>query len=159
MVKSLITKFMWRCIRMPSDLESMYNTCENGGQQPSSDALLHALRHVIEGFPDAYIIVDALDECASRAQLMDTIDKLVGWQLEQLHILFTSRKERDIESTLENLVDEHSSIPLQTETVDKDIQTYVRHRLSVDKKLMKWVKDKQICAQIEDVLMKKARGM
>jgi hypothetical protein len=159
MIKSLITKFMWRCMRMPSDLEYMYHLCENGGQQPSSDALLHVLRHLIEGIPDVYIILDALDECASRAQLMDTIHELVSWQLGQLHILITSRKEPDIENTLENLVDEHSSIYLQTETVDKDIQTYVCHRLSTDKKLMKWAKDKQLCVQIENVLMKKARGM
>jgi hypothetical protein len=76
-----------------------------------------------------------------------------------LHLLVTSRKERDIENSLESFVGRQNTICLQNELVDKDIQRYVRQRLSNDERLKKWQKDPAIGKEIETALMKGAQGM
>lgn len=109
--------------------------------------------------PATYIILDALDECIDRDELMSTIEIFSGWKLESLHFLVTSRKERDIQETLENLVDKSNILPLQSLVIEKDIQQYVRHRLSVDNKLKKWRRDPEISNEIEVALINGAHGM
>jgi hypothetical protein len=104
-------------------------------------------------------VLDALDECTQRAELMEMIETMVGWKIQNLHLLVTSRRERDIESSLEGFVDPQNSICLQSEVVDKDIQRYVRQRLSNDKRLRKWEKDSSMIGQIENVLISGAKGM
>jgi hypothetical protein len=114
---------------------------------------------MIQDLPQSYIVLDALDECAQRAELMEMFETIVGWKLPNLHLLVTSRRERDIESSLKGFVDLQNSICLQSEVVDKDIQRYVRQRLSDDKRLRKWKKDASMMGQIETVLMSGAKGV
>jgi len=97
-----------------------------------------------EDFPQTYIILDALDECAKLTELLDILEVIVGWGLDKLHVLVTSRRERDIASTLESFVDQQHCICPQSELVDHDIQVYVRQRLLNDRALRKWQKDNEI---------------
>lgn len=90
---------------------------------------------------------------------MGTLETIAGWRLNNLHLLFTSRREWEMERSLEEIVDCQNRIGLQSNVVDADIQQYIRQRLSDDKSLHKWAKDIAIRQEIETALMKKARGM
>lgn len=114
---------------------------------------------MIPELPQAYVVLDALDECAQRAELMETLEIIAGWRLQNLHLLVTSRRERAIESTLEEIVDDQRRICLQSALVDKDIQRYIRQRLATDKTLQKWTKDDGVRQEIESVLRDGANGM
>jgi hypothetical protein len=159
MVRSLICQLSQQCIKIPTTLEALFSSCKNGRRQPSVDSLLEALCSLINEFPQSYIVLDALDECTNRTELMAILEKVAGWKLDELHLLATSRKEHDIECSLESIVDTQNTICLQDELVDRDIFTYVRQRLSSDKSLSKWQKDPQTRHQIETALMKGAHGM
>ena len=102
-----------------------------------------------------YIILDALDECADREDLMTFVGKLVESHMESLHIMITSRREKDIEDQLGSLAD--YKINIQSAIVDEDIRVYVHDRLATDIKLRKWSKDVQ--STIITALMGKAGGM
>jgi hypothetical protein len=118
--------------------------------------MLHAtLLHL----PQSYLVLDALDECSDRTGLMRVIERTAEWQHERLHLLVTSRKEREIEVSLECIVDGHNIISLEREIVDKDIQKYVRQRLADDKDLRKWQNDPDTRVEIEKTLMTGAHGM
>lgn len=158
MIKSLVTQLCQQCVRMPPLVESLFVSSNNGQRQPSTDALFNALRQMSEDCTATYIIIDALDECTDREELMTRIETVASWQVESLHVILTSRKERDIESSLESFVEACNIIPLQSAVVDEDIRKYVRHRLSVDKKLRKWGSS-EIQAEIEITLMRGAYGM
>ncbi|KAF2094687.1 HET-domain-containing protein, partial [Rhizodiscina lignyota] len=158
MTKSLVTQLSQQCIRIPPLLDSLFSSSNNGQRQPSIEALLDALRQMSEELPATYIILDALDECADREELMSTIETIASWQLESLHVIVTSRKEPDIENSLESFVDTCNIIPLQRTVVDEDIRKYVRHRISVDKKLKKW-RSGEMQKEIEVALMEGAHGM
>ncbi|KAH7348517.1 hypothetical protein BKA65DRAFT_397574 [Rhexocercosporidium sp. MPI-PUGE-AT-0058] len=138
MVRSLISQFSQQCVRTPTSLDSLFSSCGNGHRQPSLDALLEILRSLIQEFPQSYIVLDALDECADRLELMKILEGVAGWNLDGLHVLVTSRKEHEIERSLDTIVATQNIICLQSDVVDRDIVTYVRQRLSDDKNLMKW---------------------
>jgi hypothetical protein len=159
MVRSLLYQLSQQSIKIPASLDALFLSCENGQRQPSVRALMHALQSMIQDLPHIYIMLDALDECAQRLELMEILEMTVRWKIPNLHLLVTSRRERDIESSLEGCVEPQNSICLQSEVVDKDIQHYVRQRLSDDKALSKWGKDIALRQEIETALMEGAKGM
>ncbi|KAM3077406.1 hypothetical protein ACMFMG_006751 [Clarireedia jacksonii] len=157
MVRSLICQLLQQSIKIPSDLNTLYISCDNGQRQPSPNTLFKILQQMIEDFPQTYIVVDALDESAERKELMKIVKEMLGWQFQGLHILLTSRKEGDIMRTLERHINQQNIIRIQTKEVDQDIQMYVHQRLSEDENLLKWRDD--VRPRIESSLMEGAHGM
>jgi hypothetical protein len=159
MLRSLLCQLLQRSVVIPKDVDALFSFCENGQRQPSLHALLEATRQAMQESAYVYVVLDALDECTQRPELMDVLKTVVGWQLDNLHLLMTSRKERDIESSLEEYIKEEDAVCLQRDVVDKDIQRYVQQRLSKDKGLAKWNKDAAIRQEIETAMMRGAHGM
>ena len=158
MVRSLLCQLLQQSNKIPASLDDLFSSCESGLRRPPVDALQEILQSIIQELPEVYVVLDALDECAQRKKLMQTLEAIAGWELQNLHLLVTSRREQDIESTLEEFIDNQSRICLQSTLVDQDIQRYVRERLSTDKSLKKWRKD-DIRLEIEAVLRDGAHGM
>ncbi|KAK2788575.1 hypothetical protein FQN53_003426 [Emmonsiellopsis sp. PD_33] len=159
LIKSLILQLCQLNLRIPPAIQTLFSSCADGGQSPSLDGLLHVLRETIQELPESYVVIDALDECVYRDDLMDVLNTICGWGLGNLHLLATSRKERDIEMCLEELVAPDNAICLQTEVVDVDIRHYVAHILDTRRKFGKWRKDDSLRREIETALMKKSKGM
>jgi hypothetical protein len=159
MLRSLLCQLLQRSIVVPKGVDALFSSCEDGQRQPSAHALLDVLQQAIQEFTQVYAVIDALDECTQRSDLMDMLETVAGWQLNNLHLLVTSRKERDIERSLEVYVEEGDTICLQRDVVDRDIQRYVQQRLSDNKGLAKWNKDVAIRQEIEAALMQGACGM
>jgi hypothetical protein len=159
MLLSLLCQLLQRLVVIPKGVEALFSSCENGQRKPSLHALLDVTRQVAQEFAHVYVILDALDECAQRSELMDMLETIAGWPLNNLHLLITSRKERDIETSLGSYVGEEDTVCLQRDVVDQDIQRYVQQRLRDNKSLAKWNKDAVISQEIEDALMRGARGM
>jgi hypothetical protein len=159
MVRSLICQLSQQCVRIPTSLDTFFSSCEHGQRQPSLHALLEILQRMMQEFPHIYIVLDALDECSGRAELMDILKTVSTWQLQNLHTLLTSRRERDIEISLEPFIRRQDAVCLQSQVVDRDIHKYVQQRLSDDRRLSKWGRDPALRQDIEATLMKGAQGM
>ncbi|KAI0574012.1 multiple ankyrin repeats single kh domain protein [Pyrenophora tritici-repentis] len=159
MLRSLLCQFLQRSVVIPKGVDALFLSCENGKRQPSLHALLQVTREAAQEFTHVYVVLDALDECTQRSELMDMLETIAEWQLDNLHLLMTSRKERDIESSLEEYIKDEDAVCLQRDVVDEDIQRYVQQRLRVDKGLAKWNKDASVRQEIEAALMHGARGM
>jgi hypothetical protein len=159
MLRSLLCQLLQRSFTVPKGVDALYSSCENGRRQPSLHVLLEVTRQAAQEFTQVYLVLDALDECTQRSELMDMLKTVAGWQLNNVHLLMTSRKERDIERSLESYIKEEDTLCLQRAVVDKDIQRYVQKRLCDDKGLAKWNKDVAVRQEIEAALMGGARGM
>ena len=159
MVRSLLCQLSQQSTKMPKHLFNVVSSYKYEQQQPPLDVLLEELRHVMEDFPKVYIMLDALDECAKRAELLNVLNIIAGWQLKTLHLLVTSRRELEIERTLAGFVDPENCISLQSHLVDTDIRRYVRQRLADDQSLSKWGKNHALRDEIEITLMKGSQGM
>ncbi|KAH7548916.1 hypothetical protein BM1_10689 [Bipolaris maydis] len=159
MLRSLLSQLLQRSSIMPKGVNALFLACNNGQRQPSSHELLEVIPQAMQQFTHVYVVLDALDECTQRLELMDALETMARRQLDSVHLLMTSRKERDIESSLVSYVKEEDTICLQRDVVDEDIQRYVQQRLSNDKTLTKWNKDVAIRQEIEAALMHGAQGM
>ncbi|CAI6339356.1 unnamed protein product [Periconia digitata] len=159
MVQSLIWQLLQRCTETPTSITTFFSSFEIGKQELPLGALLEVLHKIIQEFPRIYIVLDALDECSDRVELLGVLDDISTWQLKNLHILLTSRRERDIEAVLNTFVDQQNIVCLQSELVDKDIERYVQQRLLDDTQLVKWAKDVTLRHEIELTIMRGAQGM
>jgi hypothetical protein len=154
-LRSLITQFSIQSPSSPVALEELFSQNQNGEQQPTTAALVSTLCHILGGFQQAYVILDALDECFKRDGLLDFLRDIVNWNLGNLHILVTSRKEQDIAECLMSLVS--GEINIKGACVDPDIQIYIQDRLQNDPRLRRCPAELQ--KEIEQTLMKGACGM
>jgi len=143
----------WTCL--PGPLETLYFQIQNDEGQTTVEALVATLRDIVQTFQHAYIILDALDECSEREEILSLIEEIVDWKLHRLHILATSRKEQDIEDCLSSRVS--NEISIQGKHLDADIRIHVREKLRRDRKLRKWSPDAQF--EIETTLGDNAHGM
>ncbi len=159
MIRSLVMQLSSHCSSTPQALESLYSSCMDGERQPLYDSLLETLRQMIGRCEEMYIIMDALDECLDRQELLASIQELFGWKFENLHILATSRMEKDIEESMAPFNDNRGKICIRSMLVDNDIRTYVRGRLQTDPTLKRWQKQPKVQQEIEDTLMDQADGM
>jgi Cdc6-like AAA superfamily ATPase len=159
MIRSIITQLQQAAPQVHEPLCGLYSSCANGTRSPSPDQLRNTLRELIKPIPRVYIIVDALDECNDREELLEFIDQLFGWRLDNLHILLTSRREEEMKNMLTTWIDGSMTVSLQENVVDADIRAYLTHRLNNDKKLQKWSKIDDLRHEIETTLMFKANGM
>lgn len=155
LIRSLIVQFAAQCPHPCEPLQSAYSRSQNGQKQPIIDDITAILRQILEAFNATYILLDALDECTDRDDLLEFIETLMGWNIDKLHILTTSRKENDIAASLKSLVT--FQLCIQSALVDADIRVHILERLSSDPKLKKWPPGVQ--KEIEDALMRGAKGM
>jgi hypothetical protein len=159
MLRSLLSQLLQRSIVVPKGVDALYSSCDNGQREPSGHDLLEVTQQAAQEFTQVYVVLDALDECTQRSELMSMLETVAGWKLNNLHLLMTSRKERDIEWSLKSYVKEENTVCLQSDLVDQDIQRYVQQRLHDDKSLVKWNKEAAVRQEIEAALMSGARGM
>jgi len=159
MIRSLVLQLSSQYRSTPQGLEALYSSCINGERQPTHDMLLATLHQMMESFEETFIILDALDECLERRELLEDIEEFNCWTDANLHILSTSRREKDIEERIEPLAHDWGKISIDSVRVNDDIRAYVHERLRADPGLKRWRKEPKVKQEIENTLMDKADGM
>jgi hypothetical protein len=155
LLRSLVTQFSAQCPSTPEALERLYSSNQDGRWQPAANALVTTLGNIIGSFQQTYIVVDALDECTDREGLLGLIEEIVNWKINSLHILVTSRKEREINECLKDLISNQMGI--QCSLVAADIRIHVHEKLHKDPQLKKW--PDEVLAEMETELTERADGM
>ena len=155
-MRSLIWQFTLKCEgRVPNVLVNLYARCGNGHQEPTLDDLQNTLQRILAGFSSTFIILDALDECIERENLLNWIETTIPEQDVnlRLHLIVTSRPEHEIEDKLKS----YDYLDLVKESKNHDLVAYLDYQLWNDSNLRKW--DSNTQDQIKFRLMKQADGM
>jgi hypothetical protein len=100
------------------------------------------------------LLVDALDENRGIAEMAEFLLDLRD-EAQRINILITSRNDLDIQEALEGVC--RLRVEDRLVEMDKDIQTYVDHRLHSDKNLH-WLSP-QVQEHIKKSLTSKSAGM
>ncbi|KAL8892591.1 MAG: hypothetical protein Q9192_005592 [Flavoplaca navasiana] len=161
LIRSLITQLCAQSTSIPHCVEALYNKCSKQRSQPippSDDSLRIVLSQLFGCFKAVYIVLDALDECTERHNLITALEKIVAWQKSELHLLTTSRREWELEECMNMLTEEADRIGIQGMPVEADINSYVRGRLCTDRRLKRWNKP-ELEEEIAMTLTSKAHGM
>ena len=161
MIRSLLKQICCRSHSATQELDSLYSDCANGTQQPTLDQLLSLSHRVLDGINDGdtFFIIDALDECKEREKLLGLLRSIYEQKHPKLHILVTSRRESDIEESLEGMTSDEARICIQSKLVREDILTYIQDRLETDNSLKRFKRQPEIQEKIRETLIKKADGM
>lgn len=122
---------------------------------PTEDELLELLLELLKGFEQAYIIVDALDECDEYHQLFELITAIHQGQVEShLHLLVSSRREQEIIVMMEEC--HMAEVQLSAEFVETDIMSYVQSAVK-EYRLKRW--GHKVQDLIKEKLISGANGM
>ena len=146
--------------------------------QPSTEELLGTLRDCIRELQqskpqghDVFIILDALDECSDREELLQCLGEMLAWHQNKLasedcgsfRIFLTSRHIPDIAQFLDGY-DQKSvasgslrSCCLSSDLVQGDIKTFVQSQLASNPRLRRW--PPELRKEIQTSLTDGARGM
>ena len=154
-LRSLIKQLSLQCTTAYDALTSLFSQYGEGQQPPPLDELMITLKSMIGAFSNVYIIFDALDEYSERDELLRILGLIHGWKIGTLHLLATSRKERDIEVGLDSLVSHR--VPMDEILVEDDIRMHVVRILADDIKFRQYSGEEK--KLIKTKLMEGAHGM
>jgi NACHT domain len=152
MLSSLLAQIS--TVQIEPEVRRLYEQCENGSRSPSLDEISKTILMVLCKGQRVYLIVDALDECSERSLLLQVIQQILQIDCD-VHLMLTSRKEYDIETTLQASVT--AIVSMEDKRVDPDIHIHVEQCLREDPKLCKW--DEKIKQEIVTELVSGAKGM
>ncbi|KZP26164.1 hypothetical protein FIBSPDRAFT_949634 [Athelia psychrophila] len=100
LMRSLLSQAAYRCGGIPTALSDVYRAHGNGREHPSLSCLRETLERVLQEYDHFYIVIDSLDECGDRLELLAWISSMASWKSNRLHLLLTSRPEADIMDNL-----------------------------------------------------------
>jgi len=137
-----------------ANLELLYEGTNNSQRKLTLYELEQTLRLMLEEVEESFIIIDALDECFQRQELLDFLANLVSWEIVNLHVLATSRSEIDIEVNLSPLTT--GQLSTQDWDIYADIELYLHARVEGDIKLRRWCADIGVQLNIEAYILTNA---
>ncbi|KAG9661586.1 purine and uridine phosphorylase, partial [Aureobasidium melanogenum] len=141
------------------EVEKLYESCKSGQNQTSTQSLIRGLESVLQSAGRVTIVLDALDECTTRPDLLQWLAEMSVKNSSGIQIIATSRREYDIEDAFAKWLTNDVMLSIQQLEVDQDIQAYVHARIRSDPNLQRWRSKPLVQEQIEEELMKKAQGM
>jgi len=154
-IRSLLVQLAANLPEIPQDMFSLYASCRDNKQEPSTDRLKEVLRSILINSSKATIAIDALDECSHPEELVQFIGEVSSWGAANLRLLVVSRQHFEGADALEDL--RPSYVSIQDEVSNNDIFTFVQEILSKDIKLKNW--PPKVKKEIETALVSKSNGM
>lgn len=115
------------------ELEAAFDHSRHSNKRPSI-ALLKDMLCLLSASRRIILLVDAIDECVQRKELLSSMAYLQSLG-KNISIFLTSRHELDIQDALASF--ELIQMEGWTREVDEDIKTYIDHRLQTDRSLLR----------------------
>ncbi|KAJ6482446.1 hypothetical protein C8R45DRAFT_1001490 [Mycena sanguinolenta] len=115
--------------------------------------LLKLIRKAIPAFKRVYLVLDGLDECDGRSELLEILPALASD--DDLHVFVASRQEQDIKEAFCDAT--IISLGIQTDEVGGDIRLHISHELQNRRELARLPQD--LKDEIQATLEGKASGM
>ncbi|KAF3385972.1 Ankyrin repeat and KH domain-containing protein 1 [Talaromyces pinophilus] len=158
MLRAIIKQLFENLNRQSDALQTLYDQLKTQNSITETQ-LLSAFREMASTFGSVYVVLDALDECQNRNDLFNFLEEIGSWQDINIHLLLTSRDERDITEAIEAVELAQSWIKLTAAVLKEDVRTYISSRLQTDRAFKRWSKHPEVQRDIEDSLTTKSDGM
>ncbi|KAF3009412.1 hypothetical protein E8E14_010117 [Neopestalotiopsis sp. 37M] len=157
-VRSLLSQMYHTSERGREEVDALYEFCNVGKDQPSNRSLQTSFANVIRS-SETWIVLDALDECKVRVDLLRWLRDLRNEEAK-IHVIATSRPEQDIEVTMKQLsCSQREKIAIDSDILEADIKSYVHEVIEKDVDFDTWKSMPKVREEIETSLVGKAHGM
>ena len=140
---------------LPDILVTCYKNCGSGTNLPSRDDIQQICSCALQYLPQAFIIIDALDECIEISLVAAWLKKILTAAGGSMHVLITSRDKPDITINLSK-IPQQQAIHLDAFT-NADIELYIDSKMQEFEQLALWNEDIQ--QNIKEKLLTGAGGM
>ena len=154
LIASLLRQFAQRLPSLPEEIRNMYKQHNEDKTRPSLADYLHVLHIVARMFSQAFLLVDALDECkeqdGARKRFLAALKELsVG-----IRVVLTSRWVPAIGCEFSE------ALKLEIHADSKDVAEYVRSRIATAPRLMRHLEaDPMLESMISGKIVDNCHGM
>ncbi|KAL9116967.1 MAG: hypothetical protein Q9187_006501, partial [Circinaria calcarea] len=155
LLRSILAQLSSQKVKLPKEIQRLYDESTRHQQQPNLSSLMETFFLLIRRFRRVYLVVDALDECTEREDLLNFINEVANQKANNASILVASRKEQDFVTGLEDITTK--SLCVQDAPTEHDIRLFIQKRLMRDPKLKK--RPESVKREIEQSLVDGAHGM
>lgn len=138
-------------------LHNLHDLCVH--PRPITNTLKATVRQMLGRIQQAYLVIDALDECKTRSELLFFLEGLAGARDGNIRLLVTTRKDKEIQSSLQQWLPWDDIIHVNNTNIAADIREYVAWRLREDPHFGRWRADHSLQNAITDKITQKADGM
>lgn len=160
LLRSLAFQLYSQCADARKDLDTLFTLCDDGQKQPATVSLSRTVHGMMHYPKKLRIILDALDECLTRGELLNWMKALADPDLTHVHVVATSRREEELESSLSGWIQNENRIPIDRYSVNEDIRSYVKARLQKSEDFQRrWASKPSVLEEIESAIGEKADGM
>lgn len=161
LLNSLAFQLYSRCPDARKELDGLLASCEDGRKQPTTESLSKTIHAMMQRPQKVQILLDALDECTTRSDLLEWMETLSGPELTNVCLIATSRQEGELEFGLGRWVHKKNMIPLNRDLVNEDIRSYTKAKLQDGSGTFRrrWGSRPDILDEIESVIVNKSDGM
>jgi hypothetical protein len=137
-------------------IDSLFTSHDDGRRQPDTNALSACVDAMIQTAGKIFIIIDALDECTAKEELVQWLKHLAS---RKAQLIVTGRPEVEFQSAIPRSFDKRNCVQLDKNVINADIRSYVEATLEqkpdfVDEKL-----SPSILEEIRDKIGYGADGM
>ncbi|KAG8673694.1 hypothetical protein FPOAC1_007010 [Fusarium poae] len=158
LVRSLAVQLYHASSEAAETLDRLFTFHSKGCIQPRTDALSNWVSEMITATGNVFIIVDALDECTTRDELLHWIRDLTR-NNNKAQTLLTGRPEAEFQHEIPSLIDQDNCILLDERNVNADIRCYVEAELENNPDFVKKGLSQDLQHEIRDLLGDGASGM
>src|ERR1700761_2441620 len=137
----------------PTVVTETYSNCGSGSTPPSHLSLQNMLIRAIQELPNAFIVIDALDECQEIVQVGSWLQNLAIASSPSLHVLFSSRDVPTVSDEIERIP--HGILRVN-ECTSEDIDLFITESIT-QSRLSRWPSELQ--ETIKKSLYERADGM
>lgn len=159
MLRSLVVQLSCTCPHVPEPLAILYKSCNKGSVQPYTNDIVEVLQALLKQYHQVYIVLDALDECESRSELLDWMGRLFKQNSDRLSLIITSRKIKDLDDFVAKESGPENSFSIPDQSVNEDICLFVKEILHSDQRFRRWHRQPEVLEEIEERLINQAGGM
>ncbi|KAK2026126.1 purine and uridine phosphorylase, partial [Colletotrichum zoysiae] len=111
-------------------LDELFKSNSNGQIQPGMSALSACVESMLKVNPRVHIVLDALDECTTRTQLLTWIRCFASESgICNTKLIVTGRPEDEFKRDITRLFKENNCMLLDKKAVNEDIHSYVTNEL------------------------------
>ncbi|KAL0935964.1 ankyrin repeat protein [Colletotrichum truncatum] len=160
MCRSLAFQLYARRIEARKELDDLFKSHQSNRKQPTTQMIFECFQKMLQGIEKLCIIVDAVDECIKRTELLKWIQSIVSNpNLAHVQFLVTGRSEEEFVRGFKSIFGENNCIPLEKDSVNADIRSYISARLKESEEFKKWASTPSVLQSIQDEIGHKADGM
>ncbi|UKZ49064.1 hypothetical protein TrVGV298_003303 [Trichoderma virens] len=148
---SLLKQLVQKRASLPAYISALYEQHKDQRIPPSLEAISLALQEVAKDYSQAYIIVDALDECSNDCRMRFLTEILSLRNKSAVNIFATSRPNANIASKFKD------GTLIEVSARDEDIREYLNGNMH---RLPDFVfNDVQLRSEVETMIINSAQGM